>query len=124
MHFQKRFAVLGRITFGQYVRRQFALLAEQHQRLVQLIGQYRTDQKTTGIHGADVGEVGFDVAMGEAVHHQAQGRRRLEQRGDVAKDHARFREVDHGADQGFDVEGVEDHRGVLAGLQTAQYTRG
>ncbi|MCY1405190.1 hypothetical protein D9M71_204250 [compost metagenome] len=125
MHFQEGFAVFGRIALGQHVGWQLALLAEQHQRLVQLIGQYRTDQEATGVHRADVGEVSLDITVGEAVHHQAQGRGRLEQRGDVAKDHTRFREVDDRADEGFDVEGVEDHRrGVLAGLQTTQYNGG
>jgi hypothetical protein len=33
----------------------------------------------------------------------------LEQWCDVAKDHPRLREVDHWADEGFDVEGVEGH---------------
>ena len=109
MDFEEGFAVFGLVALGQYVRWQFALLAKQDQRFVQLVGNDRTDQEAPGIHGADVAEVFFDIALGETVGHQAQGPWRLEQGGDVAEDHARLREVDDGADQGFDVEGIEGH---------------
>jgi hypothetical protein len=68
-------------------------------------------------------EISLDVTVGEAVHHQAQGLGRLEQRGDIAKDHARLGEIDHRADQGFDVEGVEGHsRRILAGCKRRSIT--
>ncbi|MCY1311474.1 hypothetical protein D9M70_617760 [compost metagenome] len=70
-----------------------------------------------------MGELGLDIALDEAVGDVAQGARRLEQRGDIAKYHARLREVGHGADQGFQVELVENHAGrhlVRAEFQDAK----
>lgn len=119
MHFQERFAVLGLVTLGQHVRRQLALLAEQDERLVELVGDDRADQEATGIHCTDMGEIGFDIALGKAVGHQAQGAGRLKQRRDVTKDHTRLGEVDNGANQGFDVERIKSHRrGVQSGKRT------
>ncbi|MNF15673.1 hypothetical protein D3C80_2183880 [compost metagenome] len=54
-------------------------------------------------------EVGFDITLDETVGHMTQATWRLEQRGDVAKDHAGLGEVQHRADQGFEVEGGDFH---------------
>src|SRR3989344_33787 len=104
MNFQVRFAILGAIGLRKHVGGQFALLAEQHQRLVQLICEDRADQKTAGVESADMSEVGFNVALDKTVSHHAQRFRRLEQRGDIAKDHARLRKIRNRADQGLDAE--------------------
>ncbi|MCY1344191.1 hypothetical protein D9M69_302230 [compost metagenome] len=114
MDFEEGFAVLGLVGLGEYLGRQLALLAEQHQGLVEFVGDDRADQEAAGVHGADVAEVGFDVTLDEAVGHHAQGPWRLEQGRDVAEYHAGFGEVRHGADQGFDGEFVEDHHRCLS----------
>src|SRR5690606_3279057 len=45
------FAVFGVVTGADAVCRQLARLAEQDQRLVQLVGQHRAEQKAAGIDG-------------------------------------------------------------------------
>ena len=120
MHFQEGFAVFGLVTLAQHVSRQLALLAEQDQRLVQLVGDDRANQKAPRVHGTNVAELSLDVALDELVGHIAQPARRLEQRGDVAEDHARFGEVHYRADQGFEVEGVAVHWCGYPGKTNAQ----
>jgi len=109
VNLQKRFAIFRLIAFGQYVSGQFALFAKQDQRFVELVSQYRANQKAAGIHGADVAEVSLDVALDKAVGDFAHGAGRLVERGDVAKDDARLGEINYRADQGFEAKVVEDH---------------
>ncbi|MNP79768.1 hypothetical protein D3C76_1776870 [compost metagenome] len=78
MHFQEGFAVLGLVTLAQHVSRQLALLAEQDQRLVQLVGDDRADQEAARVHGADVAEFSLHVTLDELVGHIAQPAWRLE----------------------------------------------
>ncbi|MNT63081.1 hypothetical protein D3C72_2008630 [compost metagenome] len=78
------------------------------------MGDDRADQEAAGVHGTDVAELGLDIALDEGVSHMTQAPRGLEQRGDVAKDHAGFGEIRYRADQGFEVEGIAVHEaGIL-----------
>ncbi|MNR06522.1 hypothetical protein D3C85_1225950 [compost metagenome] len=110
LYFEKGFAVLGLVALAQHLAWQFALLAEQDQWLVQFIGHDRANQEAARVHGADMAELGFDIALDEAVGDHAQGAWRLQQRGDVTKGHPGLGEVRDWADQGLDTEFVENHR--------------
>src|SRR5690606_11642415 len=63
---QVRLAVLGAVALTQAVSGQLAGLAEQDQRLVELIGQYRTQQEAPGINGANVGHRRLHITLDHA----------------------------------------------------------
>lgn len=111
VHFHRCIAIFQGVIFCHRTVGQFALLAHRHKAQVQLIGQYRAQNKAARIDARYKVQTLTHVAIHEHINQNTEGTRVLQNRSDVAESDARLGPVRHAANRVTDVDGGIDMHG-------------